>query len=247
MRSPEAAAAGAAPLDRNALALVEAATGHRFADHDRVRRALTHASANSAGGRDYERLEFLGDRVLGLCVAEMVFSEFGEAEEGELSVRLNALVNAETLASVADEIGLGTVIRTGADIEDVRSARLRSVRADVVEALIAALYLDGGLDAARGFIRRHWSDRARHATAARRDAKTELQEWAHRHHAVTPAYRVVERRGPDHAPSFTVEVTVADLAAERAQGGSKRQAEQGAAARMLVREAVWAGESEAGA
>ncbi len=234
-------------LSDDALALIESATGHTFNDRQRLARAMTHASARGTDGVDYERLEFLGDRVLGLCVAEMVFGAFGDADEGELSVRLNALVNAHTLASVADDIGLGTIIRTGADLDDVRSARLKSVRADVVEALIAALYLDGGLDAARPFIRRYWTERAQHAAAARRDAKTELQEWSHRRHGVTPSYRVIERRGPDHAPSFTVEVAVGDLNAERAEGASKRQAEQRAATRVLEREGVWQPETGEGA
>lgn len=234
-------------IDDAALSLVETATGHTFSNRQRLARALTHASARDTAGVDYERLEFLGDRVLGLCVAEMLFAQFTLADEGELSVRLNALVNAETLASVADEIGLGAIIRTGSDVDDVQSARLRSVRADVVEALIAALYLDGGLGAARPFIQRYWTERARHATAARRDAKTELQEWAHREHQLTPAYRVIERRGPDHAPSFTVEVSIAQLAPEQAEGGSKRQAEQRAATRLLLRENIWPGETGEGA
>jgi len=226
-------------LSAQALALVEAATGHRFADPDRLARALTHSSARGSTGVDYERLEFLGDRVLGLCVAEMLFAEFRTANEGELSVRLNALVNAETLADVADEIGLGAIIRTGSDMQDVKSSRLKSVRADVVEALIATLYLDGGLDAARPFIRRYWTERARHAMAARRDAKTELQEWAHREHGLTPQYRVVSREGPDHEPRFAVEVVLGSLAPETASGPSKRQAEQSAAMRMLVRQGIW--------
>lgn len=226
-------------LAPDALALIEAATGHTFANPDRLARALTHASARGTAGVDYERLEFLGDRVLGLCIAEMLFARFGSANEGELSVRLNALVNADTLADVADEIGLGTVIRTGSDMRDVTSARLKSVRADVVEALIATLYLDGGLEAARPFIRRYWTERAHHDEAARRDAKTELQEWAHREHNMTPKYQVIERLGPDHEPSFTVEVSLAPLAPETARGASKRQAEQLAATHMLVREGIW--------
>lgn len=220
-------------------------TGHRFIDHVRLDRALTHSSARNQGGADYERLEFLGDRVLGLCVADMLFAQFPQANEGELSVRLNALVNAETLASVADELGLTPLIRTGSDMEHVHSERLKSVRADVVEALIATIYLDGGIGSARAFINRCWAERARHATAARRDAKTELQEWAHKTCGETPHYRVLERKGPDHAPLFTVQVRIAELAPEQADGPSKRQAEQSAATAFLVREAIWPAEAAA--
>jgi ribonuclease-3 len=229
----------AAPVSAETLAHLRTVTGHDFVDLARLDRALTHSSARGRTGRDYERLEFLGDRVLGLCIAEMLFAEFGEADEGELSVRLNSLVNADTLASVADELALTPLIRTGADMGNVGSARLRSVRADVVESLIATIYLDGGLDAARAFITRCWARRARHVMAARRDAKTELQEWAHKAFAETPLYRVLERTGPDHAPSFAVEVRVSNLPPERATGPSKRQAEQLAATAMLVREGIW--------
>jgi ribonuclease-3 len=144
---------------------IEALTGHAFGDGELLERALTHASARK--GVDYQRLEFLGDRVLGLIVSEMLFSLFPDAPEGELSVRLNALVNAETLATIAEEIGLPEFINTGAEIRALSGRKRVNVRADVVEALIAALYLDGGLDAARTFIRRYWEDRARAAGAAR--------------------------------------------------------------------------------
>ena len=221
------------------LARLEVVTGHRFTDLARLDRALTHASARSRTGRDYERLEFLGDRVLGLCIAELLFAEFPDADEGELSVRLNALVNAETLAAVAADTGIQTFIRLGADMRSVAGDRLRNINADVVESLIAAIYLEGGLPPAREFIRRQWEGRARHVAAGRRDAKTELQEWAHRTRAVQPVYRVVSREGPDHEPSFTVEVRVGSLDPEHAAGPSKRAAEQLAAARLLMREAVW--------
>ncbi len=221
------------------LAHLEAITGHHFSDLARLDRALTHASARSKTGRDYERLEFLGDRVLGLCIAELLFDAFPEADEGELSVRLNALVNADTLALVAAETGLQAFIRLGADMRVVPGDRLRNINADVVESLIATIYLEGGLPAAREFIARQWAGRAQHVAAGRRDAKTELQEWAHRLHAEQPVYRVLSREGPDHEPSFTVEVRVGKLLPEAATGPSKRVAEQSAAARLLVREAVW--------
>lgn len=220
------------------LRRLEEITGHRFVDAGRLDRALTHASARGRAGRDYERLEFLGDRVLGLCVAEMLFEEFQSADEGELSVRLNQLVNANTLAAVADELSLGDFIRTGSDVRQLRDSHRKNLRADVVESLIATIYLDGGLDAVRPFIRRYWKGRAAEAEAARRDGKTELQEWAHRAHAATPVYEVVSRVGPDHDPVFTVSVTVGGLKPEIAEGRSKRIAEQAAAERLLQREKV---------
>lgn len=226
-------------LSPKRLADLEARTGHKFSNLARLDRALTHSSAKSMAGTDYERMEFLGDRVLGLCIAELLFSNFPSANEGELSVRLNALVNADTLAEVADEIGLHEFIRTGADVRDLTSDRQRNMRADVVESLIATIYLDGGLAAANKFIRRYWSERSKHNMAARRDAKTELQEWAHKHFSIVPNYREISRDGPDHEPTFVIEVSVAKLDPERAQGRSKRLAEQSAAEKILIREGIW--------
>lgn len=218
---------------------LETLIGHEFVDKQWLDRALTHASTGSAKGANYERLEFLGDRVLGLCVAELLFRTFKTAAEGELSVRLNQLVSAETCAEVADEMDLHRYIRTGADVKKLTGKRMLNVRADVVESLIAALYLDGGLEAARTFITRYWQERATRADGARRDAKTELQEWAHAKFALTPAYRVDERSGPDHDPRFTVTVEIKGIAPETGIDRSKRAAEQVAAARLLEREGVW--------
>ena len=221
------------------LRRLEDITGHRFADAERLDRALTHASARGRGGRDYERLEFLGDRVLGLCVAEMLFAQFQAADEGELSVRLNQLVNADTLAEVADELSLNDFIRTGSDVRQLRDSHRKNLRADVVESLIATIYLEGGLDAVRPFIRRYWSERAANAEAARRDAKTELQEWAHARYGVTPVYRVTDRSGPDHEPVFKVTVEVEGTGPAIGVSRSKRAAEQAAATALLEREGVW--------
>lgn len=221
------------------LEALEDRTGHKFIDLARLDRALTHSSARARTGKDYERMEFLGDRVLGLCIAELLFSNFPQAQEGELSVRLNALVNADTLAEVADELSLHEFIRTGADVGDLTSERQKNVRADVVESLIATIYLDSGLEAARAFIKRYWSERSKHDMAARRDAKTELQEWAHKLHATVPSYKEISRDGPDHEPVFVIEVRLGKLAPERAEGRSKRLAEQAAAEKFLRRENVW--------
>ncbi|CCM74947.1 ribonuclease III [Rhizobium mesoamericanum] len=218
---------------------LEALIGHAFLEKERLDRALTHASARTQKGGNYERLEFLGDRVLGLCVAELLFRTFGAATEGELSVRLNQLVSADTCAEVADELGLHYFIRTGADVKKLTGKRMMNVRADVVESLIAAIYLDAGLEVARRFILKFWEKRAARADGARRDAKTELQEWSHAKFGVTPIYRVEERTGPDHDPRFTVTVEVAGVQPETGIERSKRAAEQVAATRMLEREGIW--------
>jgi len=218
---------------------LEKVIGHTFSDKQWLDRALTHASTGSAKVANYERLEFLGDRVLGLCVAELLFTTFRSATEGELSVRLNQLVSAESCAGIADELGLHQFIRTGADVKKLTGKRMLNVRADVVESLIAALYLDGGLEAARGFILRNWQARATHADAAKRDAKTELQEWSHARFGTTPLYTVDDRSGPDHDPRFTVTVSIKGVAPETGVERSKRAAEQVAATKMLEREGVW--------
>jgi ribonuclease-3 len=221
------------------VARVEERIGHRFADAGRLERALTHSSLRNPSGGNYERLEFLGDRVLGLCVAELLFEHFREASEGELSVRLNQLVSAQTCGEVADELGLHEFIRTGADVKQVTDKRMLNVRADVVESIIAAIYLDAGLEAARSFIHAHWKGRAFAEDAARRDAKTELQEWAHARFGVTPVYRVTDRSGPDHEPVFKVIVEVPGAEPASGVSRSKRAAEQAAATTLLEREGVW--------
>ncbi|KJS21648.1 MAG: ribonuclease III [Hoeflea sp. BRH_c9] len=221
------------------VARVQERIGHVFANPVRLERALTHASIRNPVGGNYERLEFLGDRVLGLCVAELLFTHFRDASEGELSVRLNQLVSAQTCGEVADELGLHEFIRTGADVKKMTDKRMANVRADVVESLIAAVYLDAGLEAARSFIHRHWKKRALAEDAARRDAKTELQEWAHARFGVTPVYKVTDRSGPDHEPVFSVVVQIEGTEPATGESQSKRAAEQVAATALLEREGVW--------
>lgn len=225
--------------EKQLAAAIEERTGHAFADLGLLSRALTHASARDRGGADYQRLEFLGDRVLGLVVSEMLFRGFPDAEEGELSVRLNALVNAETLAEIAEEIGLSPLIQAGNEIRGVSGRKRLNLRADVMESLIAALYLEGGIEAARHFIHAHWTARSRSADAARGDPKTALQEWAHRVSGATPDYSVEDREGPDHDPLFTMSVRVKGYAPGQGSGRSKREAEQAAATQVLEREGVW--------
>lgn len=229
----------AKPLNEENRVRLETAIGYAFTNKDRLDRAITHASARPAKGSNYERLEFLGDRVLGLSVAELLFQTFREASEGELSVRLNQLVSADTCAKVSDDLGLHQFIRTGSDVKKLTGKPMMNVRADVVEALIAAIYLDGGLEAARGFVLRNWQNRATSEHGGRRDAKTELQEWAHANFATTPVYRVDERSGPDHDPRFTVTVEIAGVAPATGTERSKRAAEQVAAQKVLEREGIW--------
>ncbi|MFD2235954.1 ribonuclease III [Aureimonas populi] len=219
---------------------LEEIIGLRFPDRSRLERALTHASLKSASERaNYERLEFLGDRVLGLTIAERLFQLYPKADEGELSLRLNALVSAETCAEIADEIGLERFIRHGGDLKRIGGERNRNIRADVVEAMIAAIHLDHGIEAARDFILRFWDKRLGQAVFARRDPKTALQEWAHKKAGRPPSYDLVERSGPDHDPLFTVLARVDGVEPATGQGRSKRLAEQEAAATILVREGVW--------
>jgi ribonuclease-3 len=218
---------------------IEAITGFAFSDMELLLRALTHASARVSDGADYQRLEFLGDRVLGLVVAQMVFEANPSAPEGELSLRLNALVNAETLAEIADEVGLSDFIVAGSELRTLTGRNRVNLRADVMEALIAAVYLEGGLEAARRFIARHWEGRSKAPTAARRDPKTELQEWAHQAAKSSPIYTVDKREGPDHDPVFEVSVRIGDLKSAVGSGRSKREAEQAAATAILLREGVW--------
>ncbi|MEM7069014.1 MAG: ribonuclease III [Pseudomonadota bacterium] len=220
---------------------LESRLGYTFKTHLELERALTHSSVRqvTGDGDHYERLEFLGDRVLGLCVADILLKRFPDAVEGELSIRLNALVRGETLAEIADELMLHEYIRTGSDLKQVTGKRMISIRADVVEALIASIYLDGGLEAAREFIIRIWNNRFDDVSTARRDSKTALQEWAHARQLGTPKYRELERSGPDHEPEFVVEVKVKGKLAGSGKGRSKRLAEQEAAKEVLVREGAW--------
>jgi ribonuclease III len=215
--------------------------GYQFNDAELLEQALTHISA-LAGARNraasYQRLEFLGDHVLGLVISEMLFSAFPRADEGELSRRLAELVRREACADVARSIGLGAVIRLGASEENAGGRHRTAILADVCEALVGAVFLDGGYPGAADLIRRLWEERMRTPVRPLRDAKTVLQEWAQGRGLPTPSYREVERRGPDHDPEFRVKVELPNRAPAEGLGRSKRAAEQAAAAAMLVREGV---------
>lgn len=207
--------------------------GHDFKKPDHLIRAVTHSSMSSAHRDDNQRLEFLGDRVLGLVMAEALLKADPNATEGQLAPRFNALVRKETCADVARQIDLGAVLKLGRSEMKSGGRRKEALLADAMEAVIAAVYEDGGFEAARAVVLRLWGDRIHQVEADARDAKTALQEWAQARGEVPPAYIEVARSGPDHAPQFTIEVRLASGPAEQATAGSKRQAEQAAAAALL--------------
>jgi ribonuclease-3 len=222
------------------LADLEIRLAYRFSDRSLAERALTHLSAAPSdleGGRleSYQRLEFLGDRVLGLAVADMLYAAYPQASEGELSIRLAALVRRDACAEVAALWDLGRHLRLGLGEVQTGGRKKTTILADVCEALIGAVFLDGGFVAARALIERAWGERMRAIAAPARDAKTALQEWAQARALGAPAYDEIERSGPDHAPIFTVRVTLEGYPPELGSASSKRAAEQAAAAAFMSR------------
>jgi ribonuclease-3 len=212
---------------------LEETLDHRFKDPGLLTAALTHRSAAREGTESYERLEFLGDRVLGLVVAEMVYREFPDEPEGALARRFTALVRWEALAEVARRLDLASHLRSAvAELEDARDNP--AILANACEAVIAAIYLDAGLAAARAFIERHWRALMEADRRPPKDAKTALQERMQGAGHPLPQYDVVEQSGPSHAPSFVVEVRVAGASPVRGAGRSRRAAEQEAARAMLL-------------
>ncbi len=212
-------------------------TGHAFVNLRLLETALTHSSAVRATANN-ERLEFLGDRVLALVVAEMLFRTFPDAPEGELAVRLSALVSGDTCAEIARELDLDTVMRADSGVKSQQGRKSRNVLADAVEALIAALYMEGGLETARRFILRYWEPRSLAVAQVPRDPKTLLQEWAVQATGSLPVYTIEKRERPDHEPVFTVAVELAGYLPSRAIGRSKQAAERAAASDFLAREGV---------
>ena len=244
---PGAAPKGAAKRPSKSVRRVAAATttlektiGYRFSDSELFERALTHISAVKGAGRanSYQRLEFLGDHVLGLAISEMLYAAFPKADEGELSRRLADLVRRETCADVARVVDLGESLRLGTS-ESRTGGRARSaILADVCESLIGAIFLDGGYKAALAFVERFWAERMRKPARPLRDPKTVLQEWAQARGLPTPSYREIERIGPHHDPEFRVAVVLPERAPAEGRGRSKRAAEQAAASELLSREGV---------
>jgi ribonuclease-3 len=236
----------AAPVKRSArkraaaASVLEKTVGYRFKDRDLLDRSLTHISALAGGSRanSYQRLEFLGDHVLGLIISDMLFRAFPKADEGELSRRLADLVRREACADVARAIELGTALRLGVSEVNAGGRMRTAILADVCEALVGAVYLDGGYDAAAKLVERLWGDRMRAPVRPLRDPKTILQEWAQARGLPTPTYREVERTGPHHDPEFRVAVVLPNKEPAEGVGRSKRVAEQAAAAALLKREGV---------
>lgn len=209
--------------------------GHDFARPELLLRAVTHASISSPTRPDNQRLEFLGDRVLGLVMAEAVLAADRAATEGQLAPRFNALVRKETCAEVARQIALGDVLRLGRSEMMSGGRRKEALLGDAMEAVIAAVYLDGGFEAAQRTVLRIWGDRVATVEADARDPKTSLQEWAQARGMAPPTYTETGRDGPDHAPVFTIEVRLENGETARATAGAKRQAEQAAARDLLAR------------
>lgn len=202
---------------------------YRFKKTELLKAALTHSSISSNVGKNYERLEFLGDRLLGVAVASMLYKTFSAEPEGNLSQRFVALVCKETVAEVARKIGLGQFILV-AD-EEIRNSE--NVLCDVCEALIGALYLDAGINEAMKFVENYWSDLIDKRVSPPKDAKTLLQEVAHIKGLGAPAYKVVKRSGLEHEPIFTVEVSLGCDFTAQGKGHNKKLAEFAAATKML--------------
>jgi ribonuclease-3 len=209
--------------------------GYDFKSVELLVRALTHASISTPTRPDNQRLEFLGDRVLGLVMSEALFFADTAAAEGLLAPRFNALVRKETCADVARQIDLGAVLKLGRSEMMTGGRRKEALLGDAMEAVIAAVYLDGGFEAARDLVLRLWDKRIDGVAEDARDAKTSLQEWAQARGLPPPKYSIIERTGPDHAPVFTIEAQLVTGESERATAGAKRQAEQAAAKALLTR------------
>ncbi|MEK9568495.1 MAG: ribonuclease III [Rhodobacterales bacterium] len=216
-----------------AIRSFEQRLGYEFSNLSLLVEALTHSSIASDFRKDNQRLEFLGDRVLGLVMAEALLEIDQTAPEGTLAPRFNALVRKETCAEVARQIELGGVLKIGRSEMLSGGRRKDALLGDGMEAVIAAIYKDGGFEIAKTIIIKLWGDRIKNVKVDARDAKTMLQEWAQARGQNPPNYEVISRSGPDHAPDFLVKVILASGETSEAMAGSKRQAEQMAAKALL--------------
>ena len=216
-----------------AIRSFEQRLGYEFSNLSLLVEALTHSSIASDFRKDNQRLEFLGDRVLGLVMAEALLEIDQTAPEGTLAPRFNALVRKETCAEVARQIELGGVLKIGRSEMLSGGRRKDALLGDGMEAVIAAIYKDGGFEIAKTIIIKLWGDRIKNVKVDARDAKTMLQEWAQARGQNPPNYEVISRSGPDHAPNFRVKVILASGVTSEAMAGSKRQAEQMAAKALL--------------
>ena len=240
-KQPAQSADGKERRPRRRGTALEERIGYRFKDLALRDSALTHISALK-GARNraasYQRLEFLGDHVLGLVISDLLYRTFPKADEGELSRRLADLVRKETCAEIAVSIELGSAIHLGSSEANAGARKRPAILADVCEALIGAVYIDGGYPAAETLVQKLWEVRMQATAPPQRDPKTVLQEWAQGRGLPTPIYQEVGRTGPDHAPVFRVAVQLPNFAPAEGTARSKRAAEQLAAATMLARERV---------
>ena len=219
---------------------LEARVGHAFADRSLLERALTHSSlSGDRRVKDLERLEFLGDRVLGLLTAEALWRRYPDMEEGELAPRLNALVRKETCAKAALALGLDALVKMSVHEEEAGGRRKKAILGDVCEAFLGALYIDGGLAAARRAFDLFWTPNLEVLSQGHRDAKTALQEWSQERKKGTPHYAIISAGGPAHAPAFGIEVKIDGFEPATGEGRSKREAQMNAAEAFLIREGVW--------
>jgi ribonuclease III len=215
-RTPEAADNGADWL------------GYAFRDPDLLRQALTHGSSPKSHA-SYERLEFLGDRVLSLVVAEALFVSHHKEREGKLAARHSAIVRGEVCAEIAEKLGLAERLHVGAVERKLGVQKMRSVLGDVMEAVIGAIYMDGGFEISKAFVLRHWEKTLTNPATAIKDPKTFVQEWALARGKALPAYEVLARSGPEHRPEFAMRLLVPDHGTAEGRGSSKQAAEKAAA------------------
>lgn len=235
-RRNRARAEGPPELTAEQRDALQDALGHKFKDEVLLHRAMTHRSATQGKAAEWsnERLEFLGDRILGLVMVEALMERFPKQREGELAPRLNAMVSRDTCAIVGAELGLGNYLIIDQSERSTGGPEKRSLLANVVEAVIGAIYTDAGLEKARKFILKQWKVLLQASTEMSRDPKSALQEWAQGSGMAAPAYRLVTREGPDHAPVFTVAVEVDGRQPLQGVGNSKQVAEREAARAMLA-------------
>lgn len=227
---------------------LETSLGYAFKDRTLLERAMTHASMRSGQVRsdDNERLEFLGDRVLGLAIAEVLLERDATATEGALARRFNRVVRKEACARVGRSLGLGPLLVLSAAEDDSGGRDKDTILADAMEALLGALFLEGGFPVARDVVRRLWAPLVEGLPETVADAKSMLQEWAQGQGLPLPRYVELQREGPDHAPHFTSEVRIDGKRSATGSGANKRAAEQAAATAMLVREGVVRGGGDHG-
>jgi ribonuclease III len=227
---PQATSNGKAPLARLSDRL-----GYEFGDAELLHQALTHGSSGRKA-KDYERLEFLGDRVLSLVIADQLFHNHRKEKEGKLAARHSAIVRGDVCAAVGEGMGLHDFIKVGDTEKKSGVHKMKSVLGDVVEAVIGAIYIDGGLEAARKVILRFWKDALQHPDTVQKDAKTFVQEWALAQSLALPKYELAGRQGPEHKPQFTVRLLIDNHSEAHGVGPTKQAAEMAAATAFISRE-----------